>query len=93
MIAVIQIAVNLHEPHDCSASNGGSSTLIRPAIGHGFVHFETQKMGVSLRPSRHNSRVNYCENTNANLFTRAAMRNEYCVLGAHRLIARRCSIK
>ena len=57
IIAVIQITVNVNESHDRSASNGGSSTLSRPAIGHGFLHFETQKMGTSLRPSRHNSRV------------------------------------
>jgi len=40
-----------------SASNGGSSTLSRPAIGHGFLHFDTQKIGASLRPFRHNIRV------------------------------------
>lgn len=51
------MAVNVHEPHAHSASNGDSSTLSRPAIGHVFLHFETQKMEASLRPSRHNSRV------------------------------------
>jgi hypothetical protein len=57
MMALIQMAVNVHEPHDRSVSNGDSSTLSRPAIGHDFLHFETYKMGASLRPSRHNSRV------------------------------------
>jgi len=57
VIAVIQMAVNVHEPHDRSASIGGSSTLTRPTIGHGFLHLETQNTGASLRQSRHNSRV------------------------------------
>jgi hypothetical protein len=57
MIAVIQITVSVHEPHKRSISNGGSSTLSRPAIGHGFLHFKIQKIGASFRPSRHNSRV------------------------------------